>query len=590
MNVKIQNKAPFSSDNNTGTCKGYVTYLQHEKEDKEKAGILGEDIPFFDAFGDEADAKSVIDSIDGNKKQLHKTDTKYYSNIISFSDEETALMGDTREQRIEAVHALVAKMMDAYARNSNHDGVRSREDLLFYYTIHEYRGNASSLKPGLHVHMIISRKDRSNTYKLSPMTNHRKGTSGVIKHGFHRNDYYRECERIFDEHFKHERSVEQSFDYCNAMRHGTEEERAEQLRRYVAEMNLEKLITEEKVQLWRKYAEEAFSPHSNTGQTSAEQEKIRLNQFWNTFHSHYKPLLDSLKADCQMAFSIYDRAKSYSALNAEYLDAEIRKLRNCNAQIENLTAEISKANSSKVFLATFSLLLSAVNPVPAILLMIMGGLMLGFKKNAAFKNRLFLYGKTKTIRDNILILKEKQEALRYSKNDALRKYIYVKDQRDELKFELISLKKKLTETGAELELDPVREKDREYNKKKPLRRYPVLEYELCCIFNTSSNSAELERQLYYQGLSCLPKMHSNGGVADLEFIRGNECMTGSELSDHRIAVFFLDKWCDLKGFTPAYKIRAEQTRAQQQTQIHQQAQKPVQQQINKQNNGPKHRR
>ena len=96
MNVKIQNKAPFSSDNNTGTCKGYVTYLQHEKEDKEKAGILGEDIPFFDAFGDEADAKSVIDSIDGNKKQLHKTDTKYYSNIISFSDEETALMGDTR--------------------------------------------------------------------------------------------------------------------------------------------------------------------------------------------------------------------------------------------------------------------------------------------------------------------------------------------------------------------------------------------------------------------------------------------------------------------------------------------------------------
>ncbi|MBR4977451.1 MAG: hypothetical protein IKY95_00690, partial [Bacteroidales bacterium] len=435
MNVKIQNKAPFSSDNNTGTCKGYVTYLQHEKEDKEKAGILGEDIPFFDAFGDEADAKSVIDSIDGNKKQLHKTDTKYYSNIISFSDDETALMGDTREQRLKATHALVAKMMDAYARNFNHEGVRSREDLLFYYTIHEYRSNASALKPGLHVHMIISRKDRSNTYKLSPMTNHRKGTSGVIKHGFHRNDYYRECERIFDEHFKHERSVEQSFDYCNAMRHGTEEERTEQLRRYVAEMNLEKLITEEKVQLWRKYAEEAFSPHSNTGQTSAEQEKIRLNQFWNTFHSHYKPLLDSLKADCQMAFSIYDRAKSYSALNAEYLDAEIRKLRNCNAQIENLTAEISKANSSKVFLATFSLLLSAVNPVPAILLMVTGGLVLGVRKDIAYRSRLVLYKKARSIRHDVMVLKDKQESLRGSKNDALREYISVKDQRNALKHE-----------------------------------------------------------------------------------------------------------------------------------------------------------
>ena len=247
MNVKIQNKAPFSSDNNTGSCKGYVKYLQHESEDKRKAGILGQDIPFFDAYGNVADEMSVIESIDRNKKQLHLKDTKYYSNIISFSDEEVALMGDTREQRLEATHALVAKMMDAYARNFNHEGVKSREDILFYYTIHEYRGNAQEMRPGLHVHMVISRKDMSNTYKLSPMTNHRQGSSGVIKHGFHRNDYYRECERIFDEHFKRSRSVEQSFDYCNAMRHGSEEERAEQLRRYVAEMNLEKLITEDKM-------------------------------------------------------------------------------------------------------------------------------------------------------------------------------------------------------------------------------------------------------------------------------------------------------------------------------------------------------
>lgn len=583
MNVKIQNKTPFSSDNNTGTCKGYVTYLQHEREDKEKAGILGEDIPFFDAFGDEADAKSVIDSIDGNKKQLHKTDTKYYSNIISFSDEETALMGDTREQRLDAVHALVAKMMDAYARNFNHGGVRSREDLLFYYTIHEYRGNASALKPGLHVHMIISRKDRSNTYKLSPMTNHRKGTSGVIKHGFHRNDYYRECERIFDEHFKHKRSVEQSFDYCNAMRHGSEQEREEQIRRYVSELHLELLVTEERVHLWKKCADEAASQHTHKGLTPEQLEKNRRNMFWNTYNSHYKPMLDSLKTDCQEAFSLYEKAKDAGLLNDERLDVEICKLRSCNAQIEHLTAEISKANSSKAFLAAFSLLLSAVNPVPAILLMVIGGLLLGYHKSAAFKGRLFLYGRAKAIRDNVQILKEKQEALKHSKNDALRKYISVKDQRNELKSELDKLKGTLAEVGAELGLDPVREKTREYNLTRPLRRYPVLEYELCCVFNTSSNSAELERQLYYEGLKCLPIMHSNGGVADLEFIRGNESMAGSELDNHRAAVFFLDKWCDLKGFTPAYKIRTEQTRTQQQIQ------KPEQQPQNKQNNGPKHK-
>lgn len=582
MNVKIQNKAPFSSDNNTGSCKGYVKYLQHESEDKRKAGILGEDIPFFDAYGNVTDEMSVIESIDRNKKQLHLKDTKYYSNIISFSDEEVALMGDTREQRLEATHALVAKMMDAYARNFNHEGVKSREDILFYYTIHEYRGNAQEMRPGLHVHMVISRKDMSNTYKLSPMTNHRQGSSGVIKHGFHRNDYYRECERIFDEHFKRSRSVEQSFDYCNAMRHGSEDERAEQLRRYVAQMHLEKLITEEKMQLWRKYAEEALFQYSDTGKTSAEQEKIRLNQFWNTYYSHYKPMLESLKADCQEAFSLYDKAKASDVLNNSQLDAQVHKLRTCYAQINQLTDEIAKANTSKRFLAVFSLLISVINPVPAILLMVTGGLVLGVRKDIAYRSRLVLYKKARSIRHDVMVLKDKQESLRGSKNDALREYISVKDQRNALKHELNNLKRILTENGVELELDPVRVKWREQMLSTPLKVCASLEYELCAIFNQSYDRDSLERELYYAGLTCLPVMHPNGGVADLEFVRGDERILASDLKDSRAATFIVDKWCKLKGLTPAYMKQTEQPGNQNQ--------KPVQQQTNKQNNGPKHKR
>ena len=584
MNVKIQNKAPFSSDNNTGSCKGYVKYLQHESEDKRKAGILGEDIPFFDAYGNVADEMSVIESIDRNKKQLHLKDTKYYSNIISFSDEEVALMGDTREQRLEATHALVAKMMDAYARNFNHEGVKSREDILFYYTIHEYRGNAQEMRPGLHVHMVISRKDMSNTYKLSPMTNHRQGSSGVIKHGFHRNDYYRECERIFDEHFKRSRSVEQSFDYCNAMKHGSEEERAEQLRRYVTQMHLEKLITEEKIQLWRRFAEEALSQYSDTGKTSAEQEKIRLNQFWNTYYSHYKPMLESLKADCQEAFGLYDKAKAYDVLNAAHLDAQVQSLRSCYAQINQLTDEIAKANTSKKFLAVFSLLISVINPVPAILLMLTGGLVLGVRKDIAYRSRLVLYKKARSIRHDVMVLKDKQESLRGSKNDALREYISVKDQRNDLKHELNNLKRILTENGVELELDPVREKWREQMLSSPLIGYASLEYELCTTFNQSYDKDSLERELYYAAMICLPVMHPNGGVADLEFIRGDERILASDLKDPRTATFLVDKWCKLKGLTPAYMKQAEQPGNQMQYQ------KPVQQQTNKQNNGPKHKR
>ena len=584
MNVKIQNKAPFSSDNNTGTCNGYMTYLQHENEDKEKAGILGEDIPFFDANGDEADATSAIESIDNNKRQLHKADTKYYSNIISFSDEETALMGDTREQRLQAVHALVAKMMDAYAQNFHHDKVRSREDILYYYTIHEYRGPIQEMRPGMHVHIVISRKDRSNTYKLSPMTNHRKGTTGVIKQGFHRNDYYRECERIFDEHFKHNRAVEQSFDYCNAMRHGSEEERAEQLRRYVAQMHLEKLISEERVLLWRRYAEEALSQYSNTGKTSVEQEKIRLNQFWNTYYSHYKPMLESLKADCQEAFSLYDKAKSSDVLNSERLDTQVYRLRNCYAQINQLTDEIAKANNTKKFLAVFSLLISAINPVPAILLMVIGGLVLGVQKDIAYRSRLVLYKKARFIRHDIMVLKDKQESLRGSKNDALREYISIKDQRNDLKHELNILKGILAENGIELELDPVREKWREEKLSTPLKGCAFLECELCATFNQSYNRDSLERELYYAGLTCLPVMHTNGGVADLEFVRGSERILASELKDPRVSTFLVDKWCKLKGLIPAYMKPTEQQGRPKQNQ------NLVQQQTNKQNNGPKLRR
>ena len=584
MNVKIQNKAPFSSDNNTGSCKGYVKYLQHESEDKEKAGILGQDIPFFDAYGNVADEMSVIESIDRNKKQLHLKDTKYYSNIISFSDEEVALMGDTREQRLEATHALVAKMMDAYARNFNHEGVKSKEDILFYYTIHEYRGNAQEMRPGLHVHMVISRKDISNTYKLSPMTNHRQGSSGVIKHGFHRNDYYRECERIFDDHFKRSRSVEQSFDYCNAMRHGSEDERAEQLRRYVAQMHLEKLITEEKMQLWRRFAEEALSQYSDTGKTSAEQEKIRLNQFWNTYYSHYKPMLESLKTDCQEAFGLYDKAKAYDILNAAHLDAQVQRLRNCYAQINQLTDEIAKANTSKRFLALFSLLILVINPVPAILLMVTGGLVLGVRKDIAYRSRLVLYKKARSIRHDVMVLKDKQESLRGSKNDALREYISVKDQRNALKHELNNLKRILTENGVELELDPVRVKWREEMLSTPLKGYASLEYELCTTFNQSYDKDSLERELYYAAMICLPVMHPNGGVADLEFVRGDDRILASELKDPYVSTFLVDKWCKLKGLTPAYMKQAEQPGNQMQYQ------KPVQQQTNKQNNGPKHKR
>jgi hypothetical protein len=416
------------------------------------------------------------------------------------------------------------------------------------------------------------------------MTNHRKVTTGVIKQGFHRNDYYRECERIFDEHFKHNRAVEQSFDYCNAMRHGSEEERAEQLRRYVAQMHLEMLVTEETVRLWRQCAYEAESQDPFAGKTEEQQEKIRMNMFWNTYHSHYEPLLDSLKKDCQEAFKIYDRAKQIRLVNSEQLDCEFNKLKSCYAQVENLKQDLSKTKTSKAFLLAFSLLISAVNPVPAIFMMAMGSFVLGVRQNVIYSNRAHLYEKANKIQENISVLKERQETLRHAKNDALREYLSVKDQREDLKDQLNSMKRALSITAQELEIDPIKQEKREQYLSIPFAKDTHLLEHLIAIFSYKKDREELDKELYYRGVVCQPIMHPNGGVADLLFIRGKETIRCGKLVPEEYAPAFVKQWCKIVGRTPAFTIRTESPKVQDQER------KPIQELKNKQNHGPKLRR
>lgn len=77
----------------------------------------------------------------------------------------------------------------------------------------------------MHAHIIVSRKDRSNTRKLSPKTNHTgKKNCGNVKGGFDRTDFFRKCESSFDRHTEYERAPEQTFDYLNTMKNGSPKE------------------------------------------------------------------------------------------------------------------------------------------------------------------------------------------------------------------------------------------------------------------------------------------------------------------------------------------------------------------------------
>ena len=226
MNVNIQSQG-IAGGHNSGSCGGYANYLEHENKEKVEAGMEDQQIPFFNPFAEPVGREEVVKSVDMNTGQLHRDDAKFYSVILSFSDEEVKALGNSRDEVLANVHNVVESTMDLYAENFHCEGVESHADLKYYYTIHEYR---DGFTPGLHVHIIVSRKDATNTFKLSPRTNHRRGCSGVIKRGFDRDTFYRSCERVFDKATGFDRSLDKSYDYFNTMKHGSIEQREAMIR------------------------------------------------------------------------------------------------------------------------------------------------------------------------------------------------------------------------------------------------------------------------------------------------------------------------------------------------------------------------
>ena len=243
MYPKLQSKG-IAGGNNSGSCASYAYYLEHENRWKKKKGQKDKLLPFFDKNRKIVPMSTVIKKIDSNKGGLHAEDAKFFSLVINPSEKETDMLGVTREEKLESLHRMVDSMMDRYATGFNKDEVRNHQDLLYYYTVHEYRENDDgSLRPGIHVHIIVSRKDNSGKYKLSPMTNHRGESSGVIKSGFNRDSFYRDCERIFDTSFGYQRRISESYDYNNTMKHGSNEERAAMIQASVQEEQIRQQVT-----------------------------------------------------------------------------------------------------------------------------------------------------------------------------------------------------------------------------------------------------------------------------------------------------------------------------------------------------------
>lgn len=560
MYPKLQSHG-IAGGSNTGSCTGYADYLNHENRWKKEHGQGEKRIPFFDPDGKKVSMETVISAIDSNKSGLHVEDAKFFSLILNPSGKEAAKLGSTREEKMKSLGIMVDRMMDRYAEGFNKEGVKTHQDLLYFYTIHEYRENDDgTVRPGIHVHIIVSRKDKTGKYKLSPMTNHRSGSSGVIKSGFNRDSFYRDCERIFDTSFGYQRRISESYDYHNTMKHGSNEERAAMIQASVQEEQIRQQVTAALARRAARLAQEAATEEAKRKRQAElarqNEEKKKRNEFWNSYHSYYRPALDELKKQSNAAFSLYDDIKAQRADLREETSEQYRKLKFTYNLLVAKQKELKRARTYKELLRVFTKMMLFINPLPVLMASLALQILLEGKKLYDQEKIQALREQIDDIREEIESLKTKQDKLKLAQHDSLRQYIKVKDKKAELTQQIQALKKELEPSREAINLDSLAE---ELSKRKAAQK-EVSMSQVCAAFGiygammSAETKVDLEIELLTSNTVIEPVFHPNGGVADFNLvIDGNTSLASTVYTDEKLAAM-LEKWCSLTGQTPAHRL------------------------------------
>lgn len=247
----------------------YVAYL--EKENQEREPETQEH--FFDQKEDIVSPESVISEIDGNTAKLKKREPKFYSIVVSPSQRELKHLGNDPE----ALRRYTREIMKDYAASFYRDREVTVDDIKYYAKIEhdrtfrgfekkvlenapyrkqiaklrndlaktergEFQGNPQTIqkeidrlhseaphkingqlvvegmkKEGVqsHIHIIVSRKDVTNTYSLSPGAKFKASETILhgkkVKQGFHRDQFYQSAEKTFDRLFTYDRNYMEKY-------------------------------------------------------------------------------------------------------------------------------------------------------------------------------------------------------------------------------------------------------------------------------------------------------------------------------------------------------------------------------------------
>ena len=172
INPKTHGKAAYT---NTGSCAQTLNYLQHEAVGE------GREATFFSAESDELSAAQLLQSIDSNVKGLRATEAKFYSLVLSPSEQELAHIGSDPDK----LRDYTREVMRQYAGNFTLPGGRQlgSQDVKWGAILHQdrtHRGTdpeviagtakAGQKRAGLqtHVHVLVSARDAEQKITLNP--------------------------------------------------------------------------------------------------------------------------------------------------------------------------------------------------------------------------------------------------------------------------------------------------------------------------------------------------------------------------------------------------------------------------------------
>ena len=167
---------------NKGSSERLINYLKHEAKENNSS-----DIYFFNQTEINIKPDDVLNKIDNNIKGVKATDSKFFTLIISPSQDELNHLKNDEKKLIE----YTQKVMENYGNNFqlNNEKKINKDDLVWFATIHQERkfsgtdeavkegfARSGTQKPGLqtHIHVIVSRRDAEQKITLSPEGNQKR--------------------------------------------------------------------------------------------------------------------------------------------------------------------------------------------------------------------------------------------------------------------------------------------------------------------------------------------------------------------------------------------------------------------------------